>query len=80
MRSGTFSRRSILEASTMFAAPLFFPKLLKAALPDPSEVSPALIEAARKEDVVAFYTHGDSGCRDPREGFRGEVSWGQRPR
>jgi iron(III) transport system substrate-binding protein len=56
MRSATFSRRSILKASTTFAAPLFFPKLLNAALPDPSEVSPALIEAARKEDVVAFYT------------------------
>jgi len=60
----------------MFAAPLFFPKLLKAALPDPSEVSPALIGKRGR----VLYGDGDSGCRDPREGFRGEVSWGQRPR
>jgi iron(III) transport system substrate-binding protein len=56
MRNGKLSRRTVLKGSTAFAAPSLFPKLLKAAAPDPTAVSPALIEAARKEDVVAFYT------------------------
>jgi iron(III) transport system substrate-binding protein len=56
MRNGKLSRRSVLKGSTAFAAPSLFPKLLKAAAPDPTAVSPALIEAAMKEDTVAFYT------------------------
>ena len=56
MRNGKLSRRSVLKGSTAFAAPFLFSKLLKAAAPDPTAVSPALIEAARKEDTVAFYT------------------------
>ena len=56
MRNGKLSRRSVLKGSTVFAAPSLFPKLLKAAAPDPTAVSPALIEAAMKEDTVAFYT------------------------
>jgi iron(III) transport system substrate-binding protein len=59
MRNGKLSRRSVLKGSTAFAAPSLFPKFLKAAAPDPTEVSPALIEAARKEDMVAFYTAMD---------------------
>jgi hypothetical protein len=53
MRNGKLSRRSVLEGSTAFAAPLLFPKLLKAAAPDPTTVSPALIEAAMKARVDA---------------------------
>ena len=56
MRNGKLSRRSVLKGSTAFAAHSLFPKLLKAAAPDPTAVSPALIEAAMKEDTVAFYT------------------------
>jgi iron(III) transport system substrate-binding protein len=56
MQRGKLSRRSALKGSTACAAPLLFPKLLKAAAPDPTTVSPALIEAARKEATVAFYT------------------------
>jgi iron(III) transport system substrate-binding protein len=56
MRNGKLSRRSVLKGATAFAAPSLFPKALKAAAPDPTAVSPALIEAARKEDAVAFYT------------------------
>ena len=56
MRNGKLSRRSVLKGSTAFAATSLFPKLLKAAAPDPTAVSPALIEAAMKEDTVAFYT------------------------
>ena len=33
-----------------------FPEPLKAAAPEPTAVSPAMIEAARKEGMVAFYT------------------------
>jgi len=56
MQNGKLSRRSVLKGATAFAAPSLFPKLLKAAAPDPTAVSPALIEAARKEDAVTFYT------------------------
>lgn len=41
MRNGKLSRRSVLKGSTAFAAPSLFPKLLKAAAPDPTAVSPA---------------------------------------
>ena len=56
MRNGKLSRRSVLKGSTVFAAHSLCPKLLKAAAPDPTAVGPALIEAAMKEDTVAFYT------------------------
>jgi iron(III) transport system substrate-binding protein len=56
MRNGKISRRSMLKGSTAFAAPSLFPKLLRAAAPDPTAVSQSLIEAARKEQTVAFYT------------------------
>jgi hypothetical protein len=41
MRNGKLSRRSVLKGSTAFAAHSLFPKLLKAAAPDPTAVSPA---------------------------------------
>ncbi len=63
MRNGRLSRRTILKRAsalalgaaggTVFAAPS------RAALPEPSAVTPALIEAARKEGKCAFYTAMD---------------------
>src|SRR5262249_40021548 len=55
MRAARLSRRDVLKASvaltaTAFAAPL------KAAMPEPAAITPALIEAARKEGKVGFYT------------------------
>jgi len=45
-----------LKASTALAAAAFVPQPLRAAAPPPSEVTPALIEAARKEAKVSFYS------------------------
>jgi iron(III) transport system substrate-binding protein len=55
MRDVTFSRRTILKgsgaaAATALAAPL------RAAAPEPTTVTPALIEAAKKEGKVVYYT------------------------
>jgi iron(III) transport system substrate-binding protein len=55
MRNRPWSRRDLLKASTALTATLFA-EPLKAAAPPPSEVMPALIEAARKEGKVSFYS------------------------
>jgi hypothetical protein len=51
-----FSRRAFHKASTALAIGAVFAEPLKAAVPEPSALTPALIEAARKEGKVAFYT------------------------
>jgi iron(III) transport system substrate-binding protein len=56
MRDAKFSRRDLLKASTAVAAGAVFAEPLKAAAPEPSAVTPALVEAARKEGKLAFYT------------------------
>jgi iron(III) transport system substrate-binding protein len=56
MRESKFSRRDVLRASTLLAAGAVFPEPLSAAAPEPTAVSPAMIQAARKEGTVAFYT------------------------
>jgi iron(III) transport system substrate-binding protein len=56
MRDRKYSRRDVLKASTVLAVGAVFPDPLKAAAPDTTAVSPALIQAARKEAMVAFYT------------------------
>jgi len=55
MRTRTITRRDALRAAalaagTVFAAPL------RAAAPEPGEVTPALIAAARREGKVSFYS------------------------
>ena len=50
------SRRELLAASTALAAGALFAEPLRAAPPPPSAVTPALIEAARKEGKVSFYS------------------------
>ena len=59
MRGSPFSRRDVLKAATALAAGAVFPEPLKAAAPEPTVVSPALIAAARKEGALAFYTAMD---------------------
>jgi len=54
--SKEWSRRDLLKTSTALAAGVLFAEPLKAAAPPPSVVTPALIEAARKEGKVSFYT------------------------
>ena len=56
MRDHQWSRRDVFKASTALAAGVLFAEPLKAAAPPPSEVTPALIDAARKEGKVSFYT------------------------
>jgi iron(III) transport system substrate-binding protein len=52
------SRRDVLKASSVVAAGVFASPL-KAAAPEPSAITPALIEAAKKEGKLAFYTAMD---------------------
>src|SRR5215813_9791523 len=58
MQGRSISRRTLLEvcgsaAISAFASPL------QAAAPEPTTVTPALIESARKEGKVVFYTSID---------------------
>ena len=56
MRDRRWSRRDLLKASTASAVGVLFAEPLKAAPPPATEVTPALIEAAKKEGKVSFYT------------------------
>ena len=51
-----FSRRDILKTSAAVAASTVFAQPLSAAGPEAAGVTPALIEAARKEGKIAFYS------------------------
>src|SRR5712692_5977226 len=53
-----FSRRDLLKASAALALAAFA-QPLRAAAPEPSAITPALIETAKKEGKVAFYTAMD---------------------
>src|SRR3989440_6365304 len=53
MRDRKWTRRGLLKAS---AASLLFAEPLKAAAPPAEEVTPALIEAAKKEGKLSFYS------------------------
>ncbi len=52
------TRRDVLKASGAIAAGLFISPL-KAAAPEPTAITPELIEAARKEGKVNYYTSVD---------------------
>ena len=54
-----FSRRDVLKGSTAFAVGTIFASPLRAAVPPPDPITPALIEAAKKEGKVVFYTAMD---------------------
>jgi iron(III) transport system substrate-binding protein len=58
MRERKISRRTILKGSGAAAAAVFASPL-RAAPPEPVAITPALIEAARKEGKVAYYTSID---------------------
>ena len=51
-----FSRRDLLKGSTALAAATVFAEPARAAAPEPSPITPALIEAAKREGKVSFYT------------------------
>src|SRR3954454_2295565 len=58
MKKPTFSRRDVLQGSTALAASGVFASVASAA-PPASAVTPQLIEAAKKEGKVVFYTSID---------------------
>ena len=55
MRDGRLSRRTLLKASGATAISVFASPI-RAAAPEPTTVTPALIDAARKEGKVIYYT------------------------
>jgi len=54
-----FSRRDVLKSSSALAATTLFAEPIRAAAPPPEAVTPALIEAAKKEGKVIYYTSVD---------------------
>jgi iron(III) transport system substrate-binding protein len=56
VRGRKYSRRDVLKASSGLVAGAVFAQPLKAAAPAPAPVTAALIDAARKEAKVSFYT------------------------
>src|SRR6185369_362069 len=59
LRITKFSRRDILKGSTALAAATVFAEPVRAAPPPAEAVTPALIEAAKKEGKCTFYTAMD---------------------
>jgi iron(III) transport system substrate-binding protein len=56
MRDRKWSRRDVLKTSTALAAGALFAEPACAAAPPPATVTPELIEAARKEGKVSYYS------------------------
>src|SRR5215203_4771881 len=54
-----FSRRDVLKAATALTASTVFAEPIRAAAPPAETVTPALIEAARREGKVVYYTSID---------------------
>src|ERR1700678_935382 len=50
-----WSRREVLTASTVSVAGALFAQPSRAAAPPPTAVTPALIDAARKEGKISYY-------------------------
>jgi iron(III) transport system substrate-binding protein len=56
MRGRSWSRRDVLKTSTALAAGALFAEPARAAAPPPTSVTPELIEAARKEGKISYYS------------------------
>jgi iron(III) transport system substrate-binding protein len=56
MRGRKWSRRDVLKTSTALAAGALFAEPVRGAAPPPTSVTPELIEAARKEGKIAYYS------------------------
>jgi iron(III) transport system substrate-binding protein len=59
MRYGKITRRDILKGSSALAVSTLFAEPVRAAAPPAEAITPALIEAAKKEGKCAFYTAMD---------------------
>ena len=55
MPNRAWSRRDVLKTSTALAAGALFAEPARAAAPPPTSVTPALVEAARKEGKLSYY-------------------------
>src|SRR6201986_2902294 len=56
MKIRKWSRRDVLMTSAGLAAGTLFAEPVRAAAPPPSSVTPELIEAARKEGKISYYS------------------------
>jgi iron(III) transport system substrate-binding protein len=56
MQNRKWTRREVLKTSTAVAAGVLFAEPIGATAPPPASVTPALIEAARKEGKVSYYS------------------------
>src|SRR5271156_6243062 len=56
MRKRNWSRRDVLKTSTALAAAALFAEPVKAAAPPSSSVTPELIDAAKKEGKISYYS------------------------
>ena len=75
MKNSNFSRRDLLIGSSALAAGAAFSTQVLSAAPPASAVTPALIEAAKKEGKVVWYTSVDlQAVRTDRQGVRGQIS------
>jgi iron(III) transport system substrate-binding protein len=59
MRRNGFSRRDVLKGTAALAAGTVYASPLSAAAPPPSAITPELVEAAKKEGKVIYYTSID---------------------
>ena len=59
MRKQTLSRRDVLKGSTALAIGTVFAAPVRAAAPPAEAITPALVEAAKKEGKCSFYTAMD---------------------
>src|SRR3954462_13510697 len=59
MQKPTFNRRAVLKGATALAVGTTFARPTRAAPPPAEAMTPALIDAAKKEGKVVFYTAMD---------------------
>src|SRR4030088_2476159 len=59
MKNSAISRRGMLKGSGALLAAARFPPRVRADAPPPEPITPALIEAAKKEGQVIYYTSTD---------------------
>ena len=75
MKGSKFSRRDVLVGSGALAAGAAFSTRVLSAAPPATAVTPALIEAAKKEGKVVWYTSIDLKLVGAdRQGVRGQIS------
>ena len=65
MKPRQLSRRGMLKAGVALSATTMFAQPLRATAPPSSTVTPALIEAARKEGKASFYTALELATSEP---------------